>query len=198
MNEIKRESGVCLFTYVYISILCQYRADYQCSLRCRGDQCLWPVNRMLESHIDKVVNGRKRVRFFFPLCGKAVDMKWWVVNQRTNQRRFLSYEWLKQSFYHPPLFSPPGWPIWVIQWLEWTWLRRLLSSSLKSRVWASVKKRSQLSLVQRFTRYHQDGWRCCFSSDCIYCGFHRLTAWQCPQDTTATVLKGWVVGIAHW
>ncbi|XP_051811436.1 probable thiopurine S-methyltransferase isoform X2 [Acanthochromis polyacanthus] len=34
------------------------------------------VNNMLENNIDKVLNGRKGVRFFFPLCGKAVDMKW--------------------------------------------------------------------------------------------------------------------------
>uniref|UniRef100_A0A8C5ETJ6 thiopurine S-methyltransferase n=1 Tax=Gouania willdenowi TaxID=441366 RepID=A0A8C5ETJ6_GOUWI len=34
------------------------------------------VNKMLEKNIDKVLNGRTGVRFFFPLCGKAVDMKW--------------------------------------------------------------------------------------------------------------------------
>ncbi|XP_041665940.1 probable thiopurine S-methyltransferase [Cheilinus undulatus] len=34
------------------------------------------VNKMLEAHIDKVIAGRKGVCFFFPLCGKAVDMKW--------------------------------------------------------------------------------------------------------------------------
>ncbi|XP_051927600.1 probable thiopurine S-methyltransferase [Hippocampus zosterae] len=34
------------------------------------------VHEMLESHIDKVLAGRTGVRFFFPLCGKAVDMKW--------------------------------------------------------------------------------------------------------------------------
>ncbi|XP_047460396.1 probable thiopurine S-methyltransferase isoform X2 [Mugil cephalus] len=34
------------------------------------------VHMMLESNIDKVLNGRTGVRFFFPLCGKAVDMKW--------------------------------------------------------------------------------------------------------------------------
>ncbi|KAF3834108.1 hypothetical protein F7725_025312 [Dissostichus mawsoni] len=34
------------------------------------------VHKMLESHIDKVLAGRTGVRFFFPLCGKAVDMKW--------------------------------------------------------------------------------------------------------------------------
>ncbi|XP_076863915.1 putative thiopurine S-methyltransferase isoform X1 [Brachyhypopomus gauderio] len=35
-----------------------------------------PIIRMLESNLDKVVGGRQQVRFFFPLCGKAVDMKW--------------------------------------------------------------------------------------------------------------------------
>ncbi|XP_074468636.1 putative thiopurine S-methyltransferase isoform X2 [Sebastes fasciatus] len=34
------------------------------------------VHKMLESNIDKVLSGRTGVRFFFPLCGKAVDMKW--------------------------------------------------------------------------------------------------------------------------
>nr|XP_040044435.1 probable thiopurine S-methyltransferase isoform X1 [Gasterosteus aculeatus aculeatus]XP_040044436.1 probable thiopurine S-methyltransferase isoform X1 [Gasterosteus aculeatus aculeatus] len=34
------------------------------------------VHKMLEKNIDKVVSGRTGVRFFFPLCGKAVDMKW--------------------------------------------------------------------------------------------------------------------------
>ncbi|XP_041811616.1 probable thiopurine S-methyltransferase [Chelmon rostratus] len=34
------------------------------------------VHKMLENNIDKVVAGRTGVRFFFPLCGKAVDMKW--------------------------------------------------------------------------------------------------------------------------
>ncbi|XP_077404791.1 putative thiopurine S-methyltransferase [Vanacampus margaritifer] len=34
------------------------------------------VHEMLESKIDKVLAERTGVRFFFPLCGKAVDMKW--------------------------------------------------------------------------------------------------------------------------
>ncbi|KAM3858685.1 putative thiopurine S-methyltransferase [Diretmus argenteus] len=34
------------------------------------------VHKMLEDNIDKVLVGRTGVRFFFPLCGKAVDMKW--------------------------------------------------------------------------------------------------------------------------
>ncbi|XP_070840787.1 probable thiopurine S-methyltransferase isoform X1 [Chaetodon trifascialis] len=34
------------------------------------------VNPMLEKNLDKVLAGRTGVRFFFPLCGKAVDMKW--------------------------------------------------------------------------------------------------------------------------
>lgn len=36
------------------------------------------VHKMLELNIDKVVAGRTGVSFFFPLCGKAVDMKWLV------------------------------------------------------------------------------------------------------------------------
>lgn len=35
--------------------------------------------RMLENNIDKVLAGRTGVRFFFPLCGKAVDMKWYEI-----------------------------------------------------------------------------------------------------------------------
>ncbi|TSK31331.1 putative thiopurine S-methyltransferase [Bagarius yarrelli] len=31
---------------------------------------------MLNNYLDKVLCGRQQVRFFFPLCGKAVDMKW--------------------------------------------------------------------------------------------------------------------------
>ncbi|XP_075907728.1 putative thiopurine S-methyltransferase isoform X2 [Nelusetta ayraudi] len=34
------------------------------------------VHKMLESNIERVTAGRTGVRFFFPLCGKAVDMKW--------------------------------------------------------------------------------------------------------------------------
>ncbi|XP_061839126.1 probable thiopurine S-methyltransferase [Nerophis lumbriciformis] len=34
------------------------------------------IHKMLEGNIDKVLHGRTGVRFFFPLCGKAVDMKW--------------------------------------------------------------------------------------------------------------------------
>lgn len=34
------------------------------------------VHKMLERNIEKVLTGRTGVRFFFPLCGKAVDMKW--------------------------------------------------------------------------------------------------------------------------
>uniref|UniRef100_A0AAR2IPC4 thiopurine S-methyltransferase n=1 Tax=Pygocentrus nattereri TaxID=42514 RepID=A0AAR2IPC4_PYGNA len=34
------------------------------------------VHRMLDSNLDKILCGRQQVRFFFPLCGKAVDMKW--------------------------------------------------------------------------------------------------------------------------
>uniref|UniRef100_A0A1A8KBL5 thiopurine S-methyltransferase n=1 Tax=Nothobranchius kuhntae TaxID=321403 RepID=A0A1A8KBL5_NOTKU len=34
------------------------------------------VHTMLKTHLEEVVSGRTGVRFFFPLCGKAVDMKW--------------------------------------------------------------------------------------------------------------------------
>ncbi|XP_061737680.1 probable thiopurine S-methyltransferase [Nerophis ophidion] len=34
------------------------------------------IHKMLEGNVDKVLHGRTGVRFFFPLCGKAVDMKW--------------------------------------------------------------------------------------------------------------------------
>ncbi|XP_055076391.2 probable thiopurine S-methyltransferase [Misgurnus anguillicaudatus] len=34
------------------------------------------VHQLLENNLDKIVCGRKGIRFFFPLCGKAVDMKW--------------------------------------------------------------------------------------------------------------------------
>ncbi|XP_068603376.1 probable thiopurine S-methyltransferase isoform X2 [Brachionichthys hirsutus] len=34
------------------------------------------VHWLLKANIDKVINGRTGIRFFFPLCGKAVDMKW--------------------------------------------------------------------------------------------------------------------------
>ncbi|KAM6959465.1 putative thiopurine S-methyltransferase [Aplochiton taeniatus] len=34
------------------------------------------VHKMLEGNLEKVLAGRTGVRFFFPLCGKAVDMKW--------------------------------------------------------------------------------------------------------------------------
>ncbi|MEQ2273577.1 hypothetical protein XENORESO_005950 [Xenotaenia resolanae] len=34
------------------------------------------IHRMLQINYNAVVNGRSSVRFFFPLCGKAVDMKW--------------------------------------------------------------------------------------------------------------------------
>ncbi|KAL2080217.1 hypothetical protein ACEWY4_024010 [Coilia grayii] len=34
------------------------------------------VHKLLEKNLDKVLCERKEVRFFFPLCGKAVDMKW--------------------------------------------------------------------------------------------------------------------------
>ncbi|XP_075907729.1 putative thiopurine S-methyltransferase [Nelusetta ayraudi] len=34
------------------------------------------VHKKLEENLHVVLAGRSKVRFFFPLCGKAVDMKW--------------------------------------------------------------------------------------------------------------------------
>uniref|UniRef100_A0A3B4AT21 Uncharacterized protein n=1 Tax=Periophthalmus magnuspinnatus TaxID=409849 RepID=A0A3B4AT21_9GOBI len=34
------------------------------------------AQRRTKINIDKVLAGRTGVKFFFPLCGKAVDMKW--------------------------------------------------------------------------------------------------------------------------
>ncbi|XP_056335454.1 probable thiopurine S-methyltransferase [Danio aesculapii] len=34
------------------------------------------VHNLLKDNVDKLICGRKDVRLFFPLCGKAVDMKW--------------------------------------------------------------------------------------------------------------------------
>ncbi|XP_030067284.1 thiopurine S-methyltransferase-like [Microcaecilia unicolor] len=34
------------------------------------------VHRLLENYVDLLLNNRTNLRIFFPLCGKAVDMKW--------------------------------------------------------------------------------------------------------------------------
>ncbi|XP_067857752.1 thiopurine S-methyltransferase-like isoform X2 [Heptranchias perlo] len=34
------------------------------------------VHEMLKKYLDVMLNGRKQIRIFFPLCGKAFDMKW--------------------------------------------------------------------------------------------------------------------------
>ncbi|XP_069469690.1 thiopurine S-methyltransferase isoform X2 [Ambystoma mexicanum] len=34
------------------------------------------VHSLLRAHLDALLNNRKGLRIFFPLCGKAVDMKW--------------------------------------------------------------------------------------------------------------------------
>ena len=33
--------------------------------------------RALAQHLGAMLNGRNGVKIFFPLCGKAVDMKWY-------------------------------------------------------------------------------------------------------------------------
>ncbi|KAK3092103.1 hypothetical protein FSP39_025219 [Pinctada imbricata] len=34
------------------------------------------IHPMLAKHIDALTEGKKRLRFFVPLCGKTVDMRW--------------------------------------------------------------------------------------------------------------------------
>nr|AFK11136.1 protein thiopurine S-methyltransferase [Callorhinchus milii] len=34
------------------------------------------INEKLNKHLTSLINGRKKIRIFFPLCGKAIDMKW--------------------------------------------------------------------------------------------------------------------------
>lgn len=46
------------------------------SLLMLSETALFPC-RLLQKHLDLLVNGRSGLRIFFPLCGKAVDMKWY-------------------------------------------------------------------------------------------------------------------------
>ncbi|XP_067857748.1 probable thiopurine S-methyltransferase [Heptranchias perlo] len=34
------------------------------------------IHKLLKKHLDIILNGRKQIRIFFPLCGKSLDMKW--------------------------------------------------------------------------------------------------------------------------
>ncbi|KAK7495851.1 hypothetical protein BaRGS_00012841 [Batillaria attramentaria] len=34
------------------------------------------IHPLLEKYLDKMMNGRENMKIFFPLCGKALDMKW--------------------------------------------------------------------------------------------------------------------------
>ncbi|XP_018587323.1 probable thiopurine S-methyltransferase [Scleropages formosus] len=56
------------------------------------------VHRMLKTNIDKVLCGRKDVRFFFPLCGKAIDMKWLADMGHSVVGVELSQKAIKQFF----------------------------------------------------------------------------------------------------
>ncbi|XP_026087834.1 probable thiopurine S-methyltransferase [Carassius auratus] len=56
------------------------------------------VHNLLEKNLDKVICGRKEVRFFFPLCGKAVDMKWLADMGHTVVGVEISEKGIKQFF----------------------------------------------------------------------------------------------------
>lgn len=42
----------------------------------RGGVYVPTVTKLLEDNIDKIVAGRTGLKFFVPLCGKTIDMKW--------------------------------------------------------------------------------------------------------------------------
>ena len=44
----------------------------------------------LERHFDKVVGSEEKQRILFPLCGKTVDMKWYVFFHFCCLKRTLS------------------------------------------------------------------------------------------------------------
>ncbi|XP_072045629.1 probable thiopurine S-methyltransferase isoform X2 [Amphiura filiformis] len=56
------------------------------------------VHPMLEKYLDKVIAGRHSCRIFFPLCGKAVDMKWLADKGHTVVGVELSGKGIKQFF----------------------------------------------------------------------------------------------------
>ncbi|XP_050992869.1 probable thiopurine S-methyltransferase [Labeo rohita] len=56
------------------------------------------VHNLLEKNLNKAICGRKEVRFFFPLCGKAVDMKWLADMGHTVVGVELSEKGIKQFF----------------------------------------------------------------------------------------------------
>ncbi|XP_026156109.1 probable thiopurine S-methyltransferase [Mastacembelus armatus] len=56
------------------------------------------VHQMLESNLDKVLANRTRVHFFFPLCGKTVDMKWLADMGHSVVGVEVSEEAIKQFF----------------------------------------------------------------------------------------------------
>jgi len=73
------------------------------------------VHKLLEKHVDKVVAGRAGVRFFFPLCGKAVDMKWLadlghaVVGVEISERAIRQfYEENNMTYTEEPVAAVPG------------------------------------------------------------------------------------------
>ncbi|XP_056596724.1 probable thiopurine S-methyltransferase isoform X2 [Triplophysa dalaica] len=56
------------------------------------------VHKFLEKYLDKIVHGQKSIRFFFPLCGKAVEMKWLADMGHTVVGVEISEKGIKQFF----------------------------------------------------------------------------------------------------
>ncbi|KAA0710303.1 putative thiopurine S-methyltransferase [Triplophysa tibetana] len=56
------------------------------------------VHKFLKKYLDKILHGQKSIRFFFPLCGKAVDMKWLADMGHTVTGVEISEKGIKQFF----------------------------------------------------------------------------------------------------
>ena len=58
------------------------------------------INRMLQKYINLLTDGKAGLNIFVPLCGKSVDLKWYISNYRVmytcdNDEAIASY--LKES-----------------------------------------------------------------------------------------------------
>lgn len=56
----------------------------------QSEKCLF-FRRLLEKYLDVLLSGRSGLRIFFPLCGKAVDMKRYETAQVTTAK--ISVMW---------------------------------------------------------------------------------------------------------
>lgn len=64
--------------------------SYNCNPRADQTQFFFHY-RLLKKHLDLFLKGESGLRVFFPLCGKAVEMKWYeqVTLTQSLEDRFL-------------------------------------------------------------------------------------------------------------